>query len=82
MAIARKSLDFYTSEEGVHAQRMLASMTTDSTYNTESSYSANHEAHPTNLISFVDKHMKYLSEHQSVDVEHYLSNLRLMTRIR
>jgi hypothetical protein len=55
-------------------------MVENGAYHTVSSYSANATNYPDHVISFVDKHMKYLSEHQAVNVDHYLSNLRLMTR--
>ena len=56
----------------------LEAMAASSEYNTESSYSPS----STERITFVDKHMKYLSTHQKVDYRHYISNLKLMTKIK
>lgn len=82
MSIIRKRTAFLESVEGAEIADNLKLMTTDERYNTEPSYSANTDAYPNNLIPFVDKHMAYLSTHPSTNPEHYLANLRLMTRIR
>lgn len=82
MPTAKKRPDLYTSEEGAKIQQALKSMATDTGYSTIDSYSANAEMHPDHLVSFVDKHMAYLQSHPSVDPDHYLANLRLMTRVR
>lgn len=82
MPNSQKRTNFFDSLEGAQVKQALKEMEQDSKYNTRASYAANVITHPNHLISFVDKHMKYLSEHQSIDLEHYLSNLRLMTRIR
>jgi hypothetical protein len=79
---SQKKTRLFTEEEAVEIERRLRVMAGDITYNTESSYSTNSEAYPDNLIPFVDKHMGYLRSHPRVDPEQYLSNLRLMTRIR
>ena len=80
MSILKKRIDFRNSDEGVRVELALRMMEDDVAYNTEASYSANTETYPNNLMPFVDKHMKYLSEHQSINTYEYLSNLRLMTR--
>ena len=82
MATVKKRPNFFDTEEGIQTEEMLRRMEADNTYNTQSSYSANGEIYPGHRISFKDKHMKYLSEHQAVDINHYLSNLRLMTRVK
>ena len=82
MATVKKRPNFFDTEEGIQTEERLLRMESDSTYNTESSYSANGVIYKDHIISFKDKHMKYLSEHQAVNIEHYLSNLRLMTRVR
>jgi hypothetical protein len=64
------------------AERKLRDMITDKALNTGTSYSANSELYPDNRIPFVDKHMAYLMEHPKLEVEHYLSNLRLMLKKR
>ncbi|HEX7632911.1 MAG TPA: hypothetical protein VF401_01145 [Candidatus Saccharimonadales bacterium] len=73
---------FYDSEEAVQIKAALVALEKDANYCTEASYSANEIDHPDSSISFVDKHMHYLSEHPKVNPQYYLSNLRLMTRVR
>jgi hypothetical protein len=82
MASLKKRPDFFQSEEGAAVKAALVFMQTDELYNTESTYSANTAVYPDNKMTFVDRHMNYLSQHQSVDINQYLSNLRLMTRAR
>lgn len=82
MSMIKRQALFFDSAKGVEALRILQQMTTDDTYNTAASYSADTVAYPNNLIPFVDKHMNYLSMHQSTNPEHYIANLRLMTRLR
>lgn len=77
----RKS-DFFETEEGKLFEKLLKEMALDAGYNTEASYSANSELYPTNSISFVNKHKAYLQNHSAIDPQQYLSNLRLITRIR
>lgn len=60
----------------------LIEMERDSAYNTESGYSPNLTLHPDNVMSFKDKHLAYLKMHKTTDPNQYLSNLRLMTKIR
>lgn len=82
MASSTKKLDIYNSEEGRLIAEELKKMVLDNHYNTDDSYSANIVTNPDHKISFVDKHLKYLSEHRSVNPTHYLSNLKLMSKIR
>lgn len=82
MALTKKRPNFFDTAEGLETKQALINMQADKAYNTNSDYSTNQDKYPDNRIPFVDKHMKYLSEHQSVNIKHYLSNLRLMTRIK
>lgn len=82
MAVTKKRIDFYNSEEGQEFRRILVSMSQDAAFNTDSGYSANSQLYPDNLMPFVDKHMTYLNTHPSIDPRQYLANLRLMTRLR
>ncbi len=82
MSTFKKRINFPESEEGIKTKQQLVMMVTDGTYATVSSYNSNAQLYPDNDISFVDKHMRYLSEHQNVNPQQYLSNLRLMTRVR
>lgn len=60
----------------------LEKMVANPGFSTESSYSANVEAYPDHLIPFVAKHMAYLHTHPKVNPDQYLSNLRMMTKVR
>jgi len=82
MSLTKKKNNLFESEEGVRIKQTLQFMVGSSVYNTEPSYSANTVVYPNNLIPFVDKHLSYLNSQPSVDIEHYLANVRLMTRIR
>lgn len=82
MASTKRTIAFYASEEAAKIKQTLLEMLKDSKYNTKSSYTANSEEYPDNEIPFVDKHMSYLNTHPSVDYEHYLANLRLITKVR
>jgi len=82
MHTSSKKIKFVESAEGLEIAQILAQMMTDDAYNTEASYSANSELYPDNLIPFDHKHMNYLSSHPMTDPRHYMSNLRLMTRVK
>lgn len=82
MSTTKKRTNFFDSEEGIEVELILRKMAVDDAYNTDSSYSANSILYPDNLIPFVDKHMNYLLTHPAIDPRHYISNLRLMTRLK
>lgn len=82
MANYKKRADFFTSEEGVTALKVLNDMVASADFKTDASYSANAILHPDNSVAFVDKHMRYLHDNPKVNARHYISNLRLMMRIR
>lgn len=82
MSTYKKKSTLFETEIGAVVEQALRSMTTDRSYNTTSTYSANTTLYPDNLIPFVDKHMEYLRTHPSMNPRHYIANLRLMTRIR
>ena len=69
---------FLDSEEAIRIKTALEKMVDDPAFNTEPTYTTG--ADPS--WSFVDKHMTYLSEHPKLSPQHYLSNLRLMTRLK
>jgi hypothetical protein len=69
---------YLASEEAILAREQLQGMMADPRYNTSSSYSV----HQADGITFVDKHLAYLSEHPKLNAREYLSNLRLMTKIK
>lgn len=82
MAAYQRKAAFSQTEAGTQALEALHAMCNKANYNTPSSYCSNSEAYPENQRSFVDKHMDYLSTHPDVNPNHYISNLRLMTRIK
>jgi hypothetical protein len=81
MANVKKRVNFFESETGIYIKNILVEMTRDDHYNTISSYSADTSSYPDNLIPFVEKHMHYLNTHPNIDPEHYISNLRLLTKL-
>ncbi len=54
-------------------------MVNDESYNTASTFSPS--AENGNLL-FIDKHMNYLCGHLDVNATQYISNLRLITKVR
>jgi hypothetical protein len=82
MAAYKKRPDFFTSEDGLLTLQILEAMDADNNFSTGTSYSANTTLYSQNLIPFVDKHMIYLRDHPNVNPQHYIANLRLMTKVR
>ena len=82
MATYKKKLDFFTTEEGAEYVQALKELAADKLYNTEPGFSANTELYPDHNIPFENKHIDYIRNHPMTDPQHYLSNLRLMTRKR
>lgn len=78
-AKTQRAQSFLKSEEGVAAYEALVAMVSDANYNTDSTFSP---SETDGILTFVDKHMDYLCSHPNVKSEHYLSNLRLIARIR
>lgn len=78
MAKSLSAQRFLDSKEADEIRETLKAMMADPEFNTKSMYS------PTagGDVLFVDKHIEYLSQHTGLNVAHYLSNLRLMTRVR
>lgn len=69
---------FFKSEAAMIAKDELKLMANDPRYNTQGIFSAQYAQD----MSFVERHMKYLSEHPKLDPRHYLSNLKLMTKVK
>lgn len=82
MATTKKRINFADSIEGLEVMYILSVMQKDNSYNTPDSYSANTTLYPNNVMSFVEKHMQYLSVHPTTNPGQYVSNLRLMTQIK
>lgn len=82
MPVVKRRQDFATSEEGIWVAEILNAMVLDSAYMTKSSFSADSEHYPDNLMPFTDKHMQYLLKHPDTDAKHYISNLKMISKIR
>ena len=82
MPTYKKKIDFITSDEGIITAELLRLMVLDEAFATEPSFSADSQTYPDNLIPFIDKHMMYLRSHPNTNPIQYISNLRLMTRLR
>ncbi len=73
---------FLEAPEAIDIGQTLRKMMEDDAFNTPSSYSADTAVYPDNMMPFDDKHRNYLNKHPKLKPEHYLSNLRLMSRKR
>lgn len=69
---------FFQSEEGIELRRELTGMAESKDYNTRTMYSTSEK----DGMSFVDKHMKYMSLYPNLNCQQYVQNLKLMTKIR
>jgi hypothetical protein len=69
---------FFKSEEGIQSRQELTQMAESSDYNTRTMYSTSEK----DGLSFVDKHMKYMSLYPNLNCRQYVLNLKLMTKIR
>lgn len=78
-AKTQRAQEFLKSPEGHAAYAELLKMVGDEAYNTASTFSPSAE---NGDLLFVDKHMNYLCTHLGVNTTHYLSNLRLITKVR
>jgi hypothetical protein len=67
---------FTESEAGKLAHEELMKMAQSKQYTTRTMYSTQ----DTNGMSFVDKHMKYMSQFPNLNCQQYVSNLKLMTK--
>lgn len=76
MAESLRVREYLASPEAAQMRRELSKMMADPQYNTKSSYSPASDG----MVTFVEKHMKYLSLHLQVSQSQYLSNLKLITK--
>ena len=60
----------------------LQAMIKDSSYHTKPGYSIDTETYPDSTVPFIESHLGYLHKHPQVDPKYYLSNLRLMLKVR
>jgi hypothetical protein len=82
MAMSMSAQGFLLTEVGMAFRDQLIEMVKSGDYYTDSTFSANLEQYPDSLIPFVDKHVRYMQLHPTTNPDQYLSNLRLMTRIK
>ena len=69
---------FLDSAEAVTIHAQLLDMMNDKAFNTTSTFSTTRE----DDMPFDQKHMTYLSDRPKLNPQHYLANLRLMTRLK
>lgn len=69
------------SEKEKDVIKELQQMTLNGSYNTAPTYTPSSVKYPDGLISFVDRHMRYLYANPKLDPAMYIANLRLRTRI-
>ena len=77
MSTSYSSRDFLLSESAAVLRRELQAMVDDPRYNTQLRYSID----TPDGSHFVDKHMKYMSNHLQMNHGQYIANLRLMTKV-
>lgn len=77
-----KKVNLFETEEGAQIIVALKELAANVGFNTDPTYVADVSSYPDNLIPFVDKHIKYLKQHPNINPQHYLANLRIMTKIR
>jgi len=69
---------FFDSDEAISLRKILVCMAESDEYNTRSMYSTLDK----NGLTFVDKHMNYMSQYPNLNHSQYVLNLKLMTKIR
>lgn len=79
-AYMKSRMKYYIKESEILAE--LQSMVDDVTYRTAPGYSIDSETYPDHAVPFIEDHIGYLKKHPQLDPTHYLSNLRLMLKIR
>lgn len=73
---------FLESARAKEIRDILESMEADADFITEGGMDTNAALESDDRITFTEKHILYLSRHQYVNFDHYISNLRFMTKIR
>lgn len=79
-AYIKSKMKGYMQEEEITQE--LQMMVEDDSYHTEPGYSIDTTAYPDSSVPFIESHVAYLHKHPQVDPKHYLSNLRLMLKVR
>lgn len=60
----------------------LQLMLEDDSFHTIPGYSIDTATYPDSAVPFIESHLGYLQKHPQVDPKYYLSNLRLMLKVR
>ena len=71
-------VDYFETVEGQDILEQLEAMSQSETYITKESYIPYSES----LISFVNKHQEFIRKHPNTNAQHYVSNLKIMCRLR
>lgn len=82
MPTVHKRSDFFETFEGAEIEDMLRTMEADARFNTEASYTPDAVKYPGHVMSFMEKHKRYILANPALDARAYVSNLRLKTRLR
>lgn len=82
MPTVNKRPNFFETLEGAEIEDMLKTMEADKGYNTESSYIADGVKYPGNVLSFMEKHKRYIIANPNIDPRSYVANLRMKTKLR
>ena len=75
--VNQRKTKYLETEEGISAKVQLEQMARSPLYNTRSSYSPSSDG-----LTFVDKHLAYLCQHNYLHADEYIGNLKLMTKQR
>lgn len=76
----KSNMNSYMKESEI--TQKLQAMLKDDTYRTLPGYSIDTDQYPDHVVPFLEDHVNYLRRHRHINPEHYLSNLRLMLKIR
>ena len=71
-------VDYFDTSAGLEILTQLEEMSVSELYITKDSYVPSSES----LISFVHKHQEFIRKHPNTDAQHYVSNLKIMCRLR
>jgi len=82
MPTVNKRPNFFETFEGSEVEALLQAMEADTQYNTESSYIADGVKFPDHVLSFKEKHKRYIIANPNLDPRSYVANLRLKTKRR
>lgn len=67
---------YYDSVQCIEARQSLQQMVDSPAYDTDSKYYSD------DMPGFVERHLQYLSTHSVKNLDGYISNLKLMTKVK